>query len=413
MAKILTQAALDALKPADRRREIPDAKASGLHFVLQPSGAASWAYRYRYASKTKKLTLGSYPLLGLAAARNRTAKARASLADGVDPAGAKRAAKAAARGAVTADPDLFETIVDSFIERYAKKQTRERTWRETERLLKREVVPAWRGRLIDAIRRPHVVALLDPISDRAPVVANRTLRALHKLFAWTIERGLIETNPCAGVRPPSKETSRERTLDDGELRALWTASEGLGYPTAPLVRMLLLTGARLREVSEMGWSEVDLSARVWTLPRERAKNGVEHQIPLAPQALAILESLPHFERCDYVFTVNARAPAVGFHRWKKQLDALMAAKLPALAPWVLHDLRRSCASHMAGLGVAPHIVEAVLNHRSGTVSGIARVYNRFNYAGEKRVALELWAAHVERIATGAEVENVLEFAGRQ
>ena len=180
MAKVLTQATLDALKPSDKRREIPDAKATGLYHVIQPSGARSWAYRYKVGQTSRKLTLGPYPLISLAMARDKARKAAVERIEGVDPAAAKQAAKAAAREALKPKFD-FEAFVDSFVTRYLQRQTRETTWREAERLLKREAVPAWRGRDPATIQRRDVVALLDPIADRAPVVANRTsqLAACH------------------------------------------------------------------------------------------------------------------------------------------------------------------------------------------------------------------------------------------
>jgi hypothetical protein len=242
MAKVLTQAALDALKPSDKRREIPDAKASGLYHIIQPTGVRSWAYRYKIGRTSRKLTLGPFPLVSLAAARDLARKAAAERVDGIDPAAKKKAAKVARRASEPA-LDLIEAVVETYVERYAKRRTRERTWRETERLLKREVVSAWRGRSIAAIRRKDIVALLDPISDRAPVVANRTLSALHGLCGWAVERGLLEANPCIGVRPPSKETSRERVLSDQELATLWRTAETIGYPYGPLIKFLALTEA--------------------------------------------------------------------------------------------------------------------------------------------------------------------------
>jgi integrase len=403
VAKDLTKAFLDNLRPGATRREVFDGHTRGLVFILQPSGATSWAVRYRIAGKNRKLTVGSYPAIDLKTARELARKALAKIAAGGDPAAEKQTANAEAREPAL---DLIETVVETYVARYAKKQTRERSWKETERLLKREVVSAWRGRSIAAIRRKDVVALLDPISDRAPIVANRVLAALSKMFGWAVERGLIEINPCVGVRRPSKETSRERTLDDDEIRSLWAATSAIDYPFGPLVRMLVLTGARLREAGEARCSEVDLAAKTWTIPRERAKNDVEHQIPLSPQLVAILESLPRFEGYDFVFTLDGRRPFSGYTREKRRLDAQMT---PA-TPFVLHDLRRSFASGLAGLGVAPHVIEAALNHRSGTVSGIARIYNRFDYAGEKRAALERWAAHVEALASGVAAENVVVFS---
>src|SRR5271165_3476842 len=273
MAKILTQAAIDAVlrHPPDKRREIPDAKAAGLHLILQASGASSWALRYRFQGKSRKFTLGPYPALGLAAARDRAAKARALLADGIDPAAKKRDAKVAAREASKPELDEIERVVDLFIARYARPKNR--SWQESERLLKTEVVSQWRGRALSSIRRRDVVELLD-------------------------------VSPCAGVRPPSPERSRDRTLSDEEIRAAWKAFDAVGYPFGDLAKLLILTGQRLREVAGAPWSEFDLEGKVWRLPKERTKNGVGHEIPLSEAVLRILRSLPHIEGASFLFTLS-------------------------------------------------------------------------------------------------------------
>jgi integrase len=418
MAKVLTQAALDALKPSDRRREVPDAKVAGLNFILQPSGKASWAFRFRWGGKTAKLTLGPSPAVDLPTARNLARKAAAELAIGVDPRAKKRAAKAEARETAESKLDQIETVVEAFLRRYAMKRTRENTWKETERLLTREVVVAWKGRRLSSIRRAEIHAMLDKIVDRpAPVTANRTFSALRQLCEWCVERQIIELSPCTGVKAPSPEQSRDRTLSDDEIRAGWKAFDAVGYPFGDLAKMLLLLGQRLREIASAPWSEFDLEGKVWRLPAERTKNNTSHEIPLSDAVLRILGRLPRIEagggQAGFLFTANGRKPIDDFHKGKRRIDALMLADLAVLPRWTLHDLRRSCASGMAELGIAPHIVEAVLNHRSGTIRGVARIYNRFDYRAEKRAALLRWADHVERLASGVEAENVVELAARR
>jgi Arm DNA-binding domain len=167
-ARILTQAFLDSIRPSDHREEYPDARAPGLRHTVQPSDARSWEFRYRFAGKSKKVTFGGYPALGLGAARGRAAKATASIADGIDPAGLKRAAKAAAKAASKPELDEIERVVGLFIARYARPKNR--SWQESERLLKAEVVSQWRGRALSSIRRRDVVALLDRIVDRGSPV---------------------------------------------------------------------------------------------------------------------------------------------------------------------------------------------------------------------------------------------------
>jgi integrase len=418
-ARILTQAFLDSIKPTEKREEYPDLKAPGLRHTVQaaPSGSRSWEFRFRLGGKSVKVTFAGYPALSLAGARDRAAKARALLADGIDPRAVKRAAKAAAaKEASKPEPDEIERIVGLFIARYARPKNR--SWAESERLLKTEVVSQWRGRALSSIRRRDVVALLDRIIDRgSPVTANRVFSNFRRLCGWCVERELLEVSPCAGLKAPSPERSRDRVLSDEEIRSALKAFDAVGYPFGDLAKLLLLTGQRLREVAAAPWSEFDLEGKVWRLPKERTKSGVGHEIPLSDAVLRILRSLPRIEPARFLFTLSGVKALDDFSKGKLRIDARMLTELRrehgdetvALAPWVLHDLRRSTASGMASLGIAPHIVEAVLGHRGGVVSGIARIYNRFDYRSEKAVALERWADHVGRLATGKKGENVFEF----
>ena len=434
MAKGLTQFALDALRPTDKRREVPDGKQRGLYFIVQPSGARSWAFRYRYSGGPKKLTLGPYPEIDLSTARDKAAKAAASLADRCDPAAAKKIDKIAKRiraQAEAAPLDLVEAVATAFIERYAKRQTRENTWKETERLVRREIVDPWRGRRLSRITRAEVHALLDKIVDRpAPIMANRTLAALRTMCNWAVERGLIDASPCEKVRAPAPEQTRDRILSDDEICSAWAAFEQVGWPFGPLAKLLLLMGARRDEVASARWNEFDFAAKTWTIPKERAKNGVAHEVPLSDAALRILGQLPRIEAgrrsAGLVFTTNGSTAVSGFSKAKTAIDAaILAAKREAAtqsgndpttvqAPeeWTFHDLRRTAASGMAGLGFPPHVVEAVLNHKSGTIRGVAAVYNRYSYSAEKRAALDAWARSLDGIVTGAPAVNVVTLATR-
>jgi integrase len=174
------------------------------------------------------------------------------------------------------------------------------------------------------------------------------------------------------------------------------------------VKLLILIGARRSEVAGMMWREIDFDARLWTLPSSRAKNATEYQIPLSNSAVQILQALPRIADSDLVFTLSGRVPIRGFHNIKTRIDALM----PAGAPWTLHDLRRSFASGCARLGIAIHIVEAALNHKSGSIRGIAAVYNRYDYCTEKCTAMAAWARHVEAIVSGETAANVVSMKAK-
>jgi integrase len=406
MASKLTVAAIENLPPGTIRREVPDGKISGLYLVLQPSGAKSWALRYRSAGKPSKHTIGSYPAISLARARELAQQAAGAIAEGRDPHSEKVEARRAVALASRADRDTVDKVAESFVERYAKPNTRETSWRETKRILDKEVVPCWRGRRIQDISRRDVIELLDGITDRGKtIMANRVLAAMRRMFSWCVERGMIEASPCASVKAPAAERSRDRVLADDELRTVWAACEDLGI-FGPLVRLLILTGQRRDEVANMRWTEVDLSAKTWTLPRERSKNDAEHTIPLSEAAVGVLKGLPRIAGKGYVFTSTGEGAVSGFSRAKERLDK----RLPGVERWTFHDLRRTAASGMARLGQPVHVVEAVLNHRSGTIRGVARVYNRYSYEPEKRGALDAWSRYVKQLVSREPAGNVVELA---
>lgn len=246
MAKDLTKATLDNLKPGARRREVPDGHTRGLYFVLQPSGASSWAVRYRVAGRNRKLTLGPHPQVDLKAARDMARKALAKIAAGSDPAAEKQVKKAAAR---TSADDLVETALERYILRHVKPL---KSAREAERLLRREILTPWKGRRLAEVTRRDVHKLLDSVLDRGAVVlANRVRTHLKRFFAWAVERELVQSSPVDNVRTPTSETPRDRVLDDDELRTLWAEAEKLGSPFGPALQLLILSGQRLGEVSGM------------------------------------------------------------------------------------------------------------------------------------------------------------------
>jgi integrase len=400
MAKDLTKLALDNLKPREARYEVPDGHTRGLHAVVQPSGKISWALRYRVSGQSRKLTLGAYPQVDLRVARELARRALAKIAAGDDPAAEKQAINTTAR--TPADHDLVEKVAAEFVTRYAKPT--QKAWRETERLLNKEVVASWRGRRLSQITRPEVHALLDAICDRgSPITANRAFAALRRMCSWAVERGVIEASPCEKIKAPSAERRRDRVLSDDELRAVWLATDAIGWPFGPAVKMLILTGQRRDEVGSMRWGEINVDKAEWIIPAERAKNARAHSVPLSPQALAVLQSLPQIEGGDdHVFSTTGSTAISGFSKAKTRLDVATTG-----APhWTLHDLRRTAATGMAALGVNIPVIEKVLNHVSGSFAGIVGVYQRHGFGDEKRAALELWGRHVEALAAD-ETGNVV------
>ncbi|MEE7441863.1 tyrosine-type recombinase/integrase [Methylobacterium oryzae] len=398
---VLTLKSVEAARPdLSKRREVPDGALPGLYLVVQPSGGKSWAVRYRADGKPRKLTLGPYPRMPLTEAREAARTALRAVAEGRDPAGEKRAAKIE-----PADTTRFGAVAADYIERYAK--PRNRSWRETESFLTRTLnaTDRWQDRDVRSISRKDVLNALDAVVARgATIHANRLFAALRRFFAWTVERGILNASPMAGLKPPSPEVSRDRVLTDRELVATWIAAEQIGYPFGPVVQLLILTGQRRSEVLEAEWREFDLDAATWTIPRTRAKNDRAHVVPLAPHAVAILRQLPRVgQRSHLLFTTTGATPFSGVSKATERLQALAAASSPdavEAAAWRLHDLRRTFASGCARLGVPVHVVEKALNHVSGTHSGIVGVYQRHDYGDERRRAMKLWATHLDGLLSG-------------
>lgn len=400
MAKAFTQKSVEQFKPADKRREIPDALLTGLYLIVQPAvtgGAKSWAVRYRHAGKPRKLTIGPFPAFDLLTARNDAKEALQLVAKGIDPAAEKRTAKQEA----ASGRDLVETIVGQFLERHAKGK---KSHDEIKRMLDHDVLPAWRGRRIQDITRRDVIELMDGLVDRGVgPMTNRVFSVVRKLFNWCVGRDIIVASPFVGLRPPVAEISRDRVLTDDEIKAFWQGTETLGYPFGPLFRLMLLTGQREGEVA--GMTTAELHGDLWSLPKERTKNGRPHDVPLSDEAKAIVHALPRMVGTKLLFTTTGKTSVSGWSRAKRTLDNKMQPE----EPWVLHDLRRTLATGMQRLGIPPHITEAVLNHKSGTIKGVAAVYARHDYADEKRSALAAWSRYVMALVEGRD-DNVVQLA---
>ena len=235
--------------------------------------------------------------------------------------------------------------------------------------------------------------LLELKDGRGPIAANRARASLNALFVSAMQQGLAETNPVVGTAPPGEERARERTLSAAEVRAIWEATDGPGDYNA-IIRLLMLTGQRREEVAGMAWTELDLEQGIWVIPAQRTKNKRVHEVPISRQAAALLERRPRWEMRDLLFGIGA-GPFSGWSRAKARLDRHSGVK-----GWVVHDLRRTLVTVMHDLGMAPHIVEAVVNHLSGHKAGVAGIYNRATYATEKRRALQAWADYLGEITAG-------------
>jgi integrase len=394
----LTAKSVEAIRPGGVAREIPDGLIPGLYLSVQPTGARSWCVRYRapVTRKTRKLTLGRWPILQLGDARRLAREALLAVAEGGDPAAEKQRRKRQPDPG-SATTDTVEAAFHEFVNRYA--QPRLKGWKEVDRLLKTTVAPGapatLYGRRVQDIRRQDVAALIEAIAEhRGGTTGNRTLAAVRRAFGWLAERGTIESSPALGVKPPALEVRRDRVLDDAELAAVWHAAGTIEFPVGPFAKLLLLTAARREEVGGMRWAEIDFAQALWTLPANRSKNGAEHTVPLSPAAVALLRALPKIRSATgHVFSTGSRG-LTGYGHAKIKLDAALPSPI---GRWTFHDLRRTAASTMARLGTPVEVIERTLNHVSGSFRGVAGTYNRHNYAQEKRKALEAWADFIEAL----------------
>lgn len=350
----------------------------------------TWFIRYRMDGRQHRLKLGTYPAVPLAAARSAAETAFKAIARGENPA---------AKVEAPARPYTVADMVAEFIERHAKPNTR--SWAETNRILQRHVVSRWGAKEPAALGRRDVIELLDAIADAgAPIMANRTLAHVRKLFGWAVERDILSASPVANVKPPAREQDRDRVLSDDEVRAIWDACDGLGWPFGPIVRLLLVTAQRRDEVATMRREDLQLEPGLWVVPRTETKSDRLHEVPLSPLAVEVLAGLPQFDG-PLVFSTTGVTAVSGFSKAKLRLD-----DLSGVSGWRFHDLRRTAASGMARLGVAEHTLRRILNHAPASTSGVTAVYNRYAYLAEKRAALDLWARHVEALI-GRERDNVV------
>ena len=385
----MTKSNIDALPIGKSDVVYWDAGCPGFGVKVTPKGRKVFIVLYRTGgagSKLRKYTIGPYGRVTPHQGRVAAQKVFAAKLEGRDPAAEKREAKRR----VVADrvDDLLETYI-------AQRLSQNRSGGEISRLLRREAGRLWADRSIHEITKRDVVELVTAIEQRgAPVAANKTLKSIKTFLRWCVGRAVLDQSPAEGVPLPAKEVARDRVLDDEELARIILAARQIGSPYGGIVELLALTGQRREEVAQLSWEELDFVQRVWTIPKSRTKNAKAHVVHLSEQSFAMLKRTD--EREPFVFSLLGSKPFQEFSRAKRVLDQLSG--VPA---WRLHDLRRTCVSGMARLGVAPHVADKILNHQTGTISGVAAVYQRHEFLAERREALERWGAHVARILAEA------------
>jgi integrase len=446
MARIkLTDGLVAAAQPGEREAFLWDETLPRFGVRISPTGGCFYLVQYRAkgpagtGSKVRRVYIGRHDgeLWNVTKARAAARKILAPVDLGDDPFAdrearrvAERKAEAAAQEAESANAveaerrgrETVAVMIDLYVTRRLGKR---RSGGEAARLLRHGPVAAWGARHVSEIRRGDVAELLESIAQRSPAVARATYAELRPFFDWCVEGDKIAVSPCANVKAPPRPEARDRVLADDELRLIWRAADGLGFPFGPVFKLLMLTGQRRAEVAGMAWQEIDLAAGLWRIPAERAKNKQAHEIDLSPEALAILSVLPKVG--PLVFPARGDGAVRGFSAVKRKIDGVIedlrrqdaeeageAQPTETLPGWRIHDLRRTAATGMAALAFPPHVVERVLNHVSGTQSGLVGVYQRHNYRPERKAAITAWGARVKAVLAGAPLpSNVIDLAAQR
>jgi integrase len=377
---------------------LPNGKADTIHFDDDMPGFGlrlrrgtggrvlrSWVAQYKRAGGTRRVLLGSAEVLSAAQAREAARTVLAKVALGEDP----QAAKVERR---SKDRISFKAIAGEYLET-KRTEVRQSTFEEIERYLAGPHFRPLHTMPLDQVTQRDVASCLVTITrERGNVTARAARSTLSAMFVWTMQQGLASANPVVGTRKPTEPGPRERVLSDPELISIWQACRDDDF--GRIVRLLILLGSRRAEVGGMCWSELDENGN-WTIPAARSKNARAHTLPLVETAARIIAEVPQVVDRDQLFGERA---GYGFANWAKAKHLLDARC--GVSSWVLHDLRRSCATGMANIGVQPHIIEQILNHQSGHKAGVAGIYNRSSYEREVRAALALWADHVNALITG-------------
>jgi integrase len=421
------------LRPGSTPIEVRDGHARGLILQILPSGRKLWTVRYRYRGSQRRHTLGEYPTMSLAKARNAAEHARAEIRNGGDPAGARQAAR-------EAPSDTIAGLGKEYVEKHV--HVKMRGQREEERILDVEVLPRWKDRSVREITRRDVRALVAPIVDRgSPIMANRVLAVVRRLLNYGVRNDWLDANPASLIDAPGCEVSRERVLTDDEIQRVWrllshqpTTAERAApgrrrakgteedpiCPIAPqmaaAIKIRLLTAQRGGEVTKMRWRDLDLERGWWTIPGEFAKNGRAHRVPLVADAIDIIkeqqkkdEKLKDRARKasnetdeDFVFVGSGASIRDRAKKAPARIARLLQIDFRG------HDLRRTAATKMAEAGVPRHHISAVLNHLEAGAA-VTRVYDRYSYDAEKRKALETWARMLKAIVAESQPAKVLSF----
>ncbi len=394
----LTQATVDSLKGSGRKQRFPDNKVRGLALRIAPGGSKSWIIRYRdQLGKSKEMNLGRSDKISLELARKKARQALANLLDGEDPLQKREERREAAR---TSGERALQTVVEKYRASSLYLTKRDTTRRGYDNSLDRYILPKFGDMAVEDIKRRHVSEFLDELLvEHSGSVSNQARSALSVVMSFALERDLIEYNPVIGVKAKHKMVVRRRILTDDELRDLWTRldnRQGVTWAMSRMLKLLMLLPARATEISGMHWSEVDFDAGLLTIPGERMKGHQDHELPLPPLAIDILREQAH--KADTPFVFPSLSKEEPMHRARPSRACNRLSKDMSRALFGPHDLRRTIATRMAGLGIDQSIIERTLGHKVGLGRAIVH-YDHHSYRDEKRVALELWQKELTQICS--------------
>ncbi len=406
MAAKITVRGLDALlAKAKREQRALFVWDDGFGCRVSPTGKATWLVQKWFENadtKAQRIRLGSYPSMTIDEARSH-ADALRNKANSSKKDFAAQKLEAAQALRLQQEVPTFEAAVARYLD-HKRNEYRPSYWREVQRKFHNEVfevIPS--STQLTDVTEADLRKIINAKRDAGHHVAARYLYVvLRPFFKWCIDEGYLSVSPLAGIKCPKPTKDRERILSDDEIKAFWSATDGLVVSYGqygPFYKLLLLTAQRREEVGGMRWDEI--KDGLWSIPGERTKNKKAHTVHLSPQVLAILDGLP--KRGDFVFSVkghDGEASISGYSKAKKRLDGLMGA-----SEWRVHDLRRTAASGMARIGHQPYIVDRVLNHISDAERGMVRVYQRHKYLEERKAALMAWGNYVERLVSDAPSKN--------
>jgi integrase len=403
MPKQLTDPGCRAEKSGPARREIADSLLPGLYFVIEQTpksgrdkdAGRSWAARYRSPlnGKPAKFRLGPFPTVGVSKARDLCRDALTHVAAGRDPRNVKADAIAAQVEAKKAAEIEAGNTVNAAWAEYDQRHLIGKCRPGTRSRFKQDAVhwlPKLGPKTLRAVTKKDCLDVIDDSMSRGPSAANTTLTVLSSFFGFCVERDMLEKSPTMGIKKPSEYRPRERALTDDEIKIFWAGCERMGGTFGKLLQLLLLLPFRRGELARMKFGNI--KGRTIYLEAERSKNHAAHALYLPDQALAIINSLPKFRNCDWIFSTNGDAPSGNFSAAKAKVD-----KLAPLPHWTIHDLRRSCTTGLARIGVSPIVADKLLNHKRGELSAIAAIYQKHDFAKECEDALTRWADHVSAL----------------